>query len=129
MPLPSTLRLDRRRGLRAAGGRHRRAARGRRATCTGRASWSRRSTATAEIGRRTAPGSTAGGLLDTDALLDFRWQVALGGEPLTEAEMDALAEARRPLVRLRDQWVVADPKLVARAKRPPDANRSPPWTH
>ncbi|WNM36234.1 SNF2-related protein [Streptomyces sp. Li-HN-5-11] len=74
-------------------------------------------TATAEIGQRTAPGSTAGGLLDTEALLDFRWQVSLGGEPLTEAEMDALAESRRPLVRLRDQWVVADPKLVARAKR------------
>ncbi|MFE4968877.1 DEAD/DEAH box helicase [Streptomyces sp. NPDC056660] len=74
-------------------------------------------TATAEIGQRTAPGSTAGGLLDTEALLDFRWQVSLGGEPLTEAEMDALAESRRPLVRLRDQWVLADPKLVARAKR------------
>ncbi|WLW53855.1 DEAD/DEAH box helicase [Streptomyces sp. YU58] len=74
-------------------------------------------TATAEIGQRTAPGSTAGGLLGTEALLDFRWQVSLGGEPLTEAEMDALAESRRPLVRLRDQWVVADPKLVARAKR------------
>ncbi|WP_405645806.1 DEAD/DEAH box helicase [Streptomyces sp. NBC_00019] len=74
-------------------------------------------TASAEIGQRTAPGSAAGGLLDTEALLDFRWQVSLGGEPLTEAEMDALAESRRPLVRLRDQWVVADPKLVARAKR------------
>ena len=74
-------------------------------------------TATAEIGQRTALGSTAGGLLDTEALLDFRWQISLGGEPLTEAEMDALAESRRPLVRLRDQWVVADPKLVARAKR------------
>ncbi|MEU1181758.1 DEAD/DEAH box helicase [Streptomyces sp. NPDC005820] len=74
-------------------------------------------TATAEIGQRTAPGSTAVGLLDTEALLEFRWQVSLGGEPLTEAEMDALAESRRPLVRLRDQWVLADPKLVARAKR------------
>ncbi|WP_329273942.1 DEAD/DEAH box helicase [Streptomyces sp. NBC_01451] len=74
-------------------------------------------TATAEIGQRTAPGSSAGGLLDADALLDFRWQLSLGGEPLTDAEMDALAESRRPLVRLRDQWVVADPKLVARAGR------------
>ncbi|MFB7210630.1 DEAD/DEAH box helicase [Streptomyces sp. NPDC056255] len=74
-------------------------------------------TATAEIGQRTAPGSSAAGLLDADALLDFRWQISLGGEPLTEAEMDALAETRRPLVRLRDQWVVADPKLVARVRR------------
>ena len=74
-------------------------------------------TATAEIGQRTAPGSSAAGILDADTLLDFRWQLSLGGDPLTEAEMDALAEARRPLVRLRDQWVVADPKLVARARR------------
>ncbi|MBV9024072.1 MAG: ATP-dependent helicase [Streptomycetaceae bacterium] len=74
-------------------------------------------TATAEIGQRGAPGSSAGGLLDADALLDFRWQISLGGEPLSETEMDALAESRRPLIRLRDQWVIADPKLVARAKR------------
>jgi hypothetical protein len=51
-------------------------------------------TATAETGQRTAPGSAAGGLLDTEALLDFRWQVSLDGEPLTEAELDALAESR-----------------------------------
>ncbi|MET7913117.1 DEAD/DEAH box helicase [Streptomyces avermitilis] len=74
-------------------------------------------TATAEIGQRTAPGSSAGGMLDADTLLDFSWRLSLGDDPLTEAEMDALAETRRPLVRLRDQWVVADPKLVARARR------------
>lgn len=74
-------------------------------------------TATAEIGQRSAPGSSAGGVLDADSLLDFRWQISLGGDPLNETEMDALAEARRPLIRLRDQWVIADPKLVARAKR------------
>ncbi|MGW6144724.1 DEAD/DEAH box helicase [Streptomyces sp. NPDC055140] len=74
-------------------------------------------TARAEIGAPGAPGSAAPALLDAGSLLDFRWQLALGGDPLTEAEMDTLAEARRPLVRLRDQWVIADPKLVARAKR------------
>ncbi|GAA5703676.1 RNA polymerase-associated protein RapA [Streptomyces avermitilis] len=74
-------------------------------------------TATAEIGQRSAPGSSAGGMLDANTLVDFRWRLSLGGDPLTEAEMDALAETRRPLVRLRDQWVVADPKLVARARR------------
>ncbi|MFJ2722495.1 DEAD/DEAH box helicase [Streptomyces sp. NPDC087437] len=71
----------------------------------------------AEIGAATAPGATVDTLLGRDALLDFSWHVALGGEKLTEAELDLLAEARRPLVKLRDQWVVADPKLVARLKR------------
>ncbi|GGJ59090.1 DEAD/DEAH box helicase [Streptomyces brasiliensis] len=73
--------------------------------------------ARAEIGAATAPGATVDTLLGRDALLDFSWHVALGGDSLTEAELDLLAEARRPLVKLRDQWVVADPKLVARLKR------------
>ncbi|GAA2243025.1 helicase [Streptomyces ruber] len=71
----------------------------------------------AEIGAATAPGATVDTLLGRDTLLDFSWQVALGGEKLTDAELDQLAEARRPLVKLRDQWVVADPGLVARLKR------------
>lgn len=73
--------------------------------------------ARAEIGAAGAPGASVDTLLGRDALLDFSWHVALGGEKLTEAELDLLAEARRPLVKLRDQWVVADPKLVARLKR------------
>lgn len=70
-----------------------------------------------EVGAATAPGATVGTLLGRDALLDFSWHVALGGEKLTEAELELLAESRRPLVRLREQWVVADPKLVARLRR------------
>ncbi|MFJ4700528.1 SNF2-related protein [Streptomyces sp. NPDC088768] len=50
------------------------------------------------------------------ALLDFRWQVALDGVPLSEAEMDALAEAARPLVRVRGRWVLADSVLRRRAR-------------
>jgi superfamily II DNA or RNA helicase len=50
------------------------------------------------------------------ALLDFRWQVALDGAALSEEEMDALAEAARPLVRVRGQWVLADPVLRRRAR-------------
>ncbi|MFH8569776.1 SNF2-related protein [Streptomyces sp. NPDC017993] len=68
---------------------------------------------------RPAPGSAADGFgfFDTDELLQFRWQVAMDGVPLTEAEMDALAEAHRPVVRLRDQWVLVDPALVRKARK------------
>ncbi|MDX3192403.1 DEAD/DEAH box helicase [Streptomyces sp. MN03-5084-2B] len=48
--------------------------------------------------------------------LAFDWQLALGGEVLTEAELDALAEARRPVVRLRGEWVLVDPALAAKAR-------------
>ncbi|MGW7515610.1 DEAD/DEAH box helicase [Streptomyces sp. NPDC054796] len=75
-------------------------------------------TATAVV-RSPAPGSAADGFgfFDTDELLQFRWQLALGGEPLTEEEMDALAEAHRPVVRLRDEWVLVDPALVRKARK------------
>ncbi|UNO44249.1 DEAD/DEAH box helicase [Streptomyces sp. MST-110588] len=68
---------------------------------------------------RPAPGSAADGFgfFDTDRLAQFRWQVALDGQPLTEAEMDALAEAHRPVVRLRDRWTLVDPALVRKARK------------
>ncbi|WP_432042402.1 DEAD/DEAH box helicase [Streptomyces cadmiisoli] len=68
---------------------------------------------------RPAPGSATDGtgFFESEELLQFRWQLALGGEPLTEAEMDALAEAHRPVVRLRDQWVLVDPALVRKARK------------
>ncbi|MGW7075615.1 DEAD/DEAH box helicase [Streptomyces sp. NPDC054866] len=82
-------------------------------------------TATAVV--RPAPGTAADNFdfFKTEQLLEFRWQVALGpadgegegGGPLTEAEMDILAEAHRPVVRLRDQWVLVDPELVRKARK------------
>ncbi|MEV5282706.1 SNF2-related protein [Streptomyces sp. NPDC006692] len=55
-------------------------------------------------------------LLSADALLSFRWQITLGGRELDPAELERLAEAKRPLVRLRDQWVLIDPAVLARAQ-------------
>ncbi|MFD6419697.1 DEAD/DEAH box helicase [Streptomyces sp. NPDC060194] len=74
-------------------------------------------TATAVV--RPAPGSATDGtaFFDAEQLMRFGWQLALGGDDLTEQEMDALAEAHRPVVRLRDQWVVVDPALVRRARK------------
>ncbi|MFQ6143506.1 DEAD/DEAH box helicase [Streptomyces seoulensis] len=74
-------------------------------------------TATAVV--RPAPGSATDGtgFFESEDLLQFRWQLALGGDPLSDAEMDALAEAHRPVVRLRDSWVLVDPALVRKARR------------
>ncbi|MFE2098206.1 DEAD/DEAH box helicase [Streptomyces sp. NPDC059468] len=68
---------------------------------------------------RPAPGSATDGtgFFESEDLLQFRWQLALGGDPLSESEMDALAEAHRPVVRLRDQWVLVDPALVRKARK------------
>lgn len=74
-------------------------------------------TATAVV--RSAPGSATDGtgFFESEDLLRFGWQLALRGDPLTEAEMDTLAEAHRPVVRLRDQWVLVDPALVRKARK------------
>ncbi|MFF1646958.1 DEAD/DEAH box helicase [Streptomyces sp. NPDC058240] len=68
---------------------------------------------------RPAPGSATDGtsFFDAEQLFAFDWQLSLGDEQLTEAEMDILAEAHRPVVRLRDQWVVVDPALVRKARK------------
>lgn len=68
---------------------------------------------------RPAPGSATDGtcFFESEELLRFRWQLALGGDPLTEAEMDVLAETHRPVVRLRDRWVLVDPALVRKARK------------
>lgn len=74
-------------------------------------------TATAVV--RPAPGTATDGtaFFDAERLFAFDWQLSLGEERLTEAEMDLLAEAHRPVVRLRDQWVVVDPALVRKARK------------
>ncbi|WP_434588499.1 DEAD/DEAH box helicase [Streptomyces sp. A5-4] len=68
---------------------------------------------------RAAPGSATDGtsFFDAQELFAFSWQLALGGEELSESDMDTLAEAHRPIVRLRDQWVVVDPALVRKARK------------
>ncbi|EDY51061.1 SNF2/RAD54 family helicase [Streptomyces clavuligerus] len=68
---------------------------------------------------RGAPGSATDGtpFFDSQELLSFHWRLALDGDPLTEAEMDTLAESHRPIVRLRDRWVVVDPDLVRKARK------------
>ncbi len=53
------------------------------------------------------------------ALLDFRWQLTLDGAILDADEITALAEAKRPLIRLRGRWVILDPALLDRLRRPP----------
>ncbi|MEH1092543.1 DEAD/DEAH box helicase [Micromonospora sp. CPCC 205739] len=68
---------------------------------------------------RTAPGTVAGasGGLGLDALVDYRWEVALGDEALDADELTALAALKTPLVRLRGQWVELDPKRLAAGLR------------
>ncbi|MEU3462696.1 DEAD/DEAH box helicase [Streptomyces sp. NPDC006733] len=54
-------------------------------------------------------------LADQDAIVAFRWQAALGDQPLTAAELAELAAAKQPLIRIRGQWTEVDPDRIAAA--------------
>ncbi|MEU6844565.1 DEAD/DEAH box helicase [Streptomyces sp. NPDC046716] len=69
--------------------------------------------------------SAAPSFLSADALLAFDWWFALGGQELSRAELDRLAEANRPVVRLRDQWVLIDPDEARRARAHQDRKVTP----
>ncbi|WP_328652695.1 SNF2-related protein [Micromonospora sp. NBC_00330] len=68
---------------------------------------------------RTAPGTVGGADagVGLDALVDYRWEIALGDHPLSAEELAALAETKTPLVRLRGRWVELDPGRLAAGLR------------
>ncbi len=51
--------------------------------------------------------------LNANALLNYSVSVSIGGDTLTEAEIQELLNAAGGLVRIRGQWVVADPEKIA----------------
>ncbi|MEZ0577355.1 DEAD/DEAH box helicase [Nocardioides sp. MH1] len=55
--------------------------------------------------------------LSADGLFAFSWQVALHGDPLTDAEMAQLAGAVGPILKLRGAWTVVDPTTAERARK------------
>ncbi|MET9954236.1 DEAD/DEAH box helicase [Streptomyces sp. NPDC006339] len=70
-------------------------------------------------------GDALPSFLSADALLAFNWRFAIGDQELTRAELDLLAEAGRPLVRLRGQWILVDPEEIRRARAGQDRKLTP----
>src|SRR6516165_6377148 len=54
------------------------------------------------------------GKFGKDQLMEFRWQLAVGDDTLSEEEIAALAQTKAPLVRLRGKWVAVDPDQLRR---------------
>ncbi|GGS74898.1 DEAD/DEAH box helicase [Streptomyces cinerochromogenes] len=72
------------------------------------------------------PGAaSAPSYLSADTGVAFRWWFDLGGRELSRDELDRLAEAKRPLVRLRDGWVLVDPQEADRARSERDRTLAP----
>jgi hypothetical protein len=54
---------------------------------------------------------------DLASVCELTWRATVDGEPVSVEELSALAESRRPLVRLRGRWVVVDPTVVQKLQR------------
>jgi superfamily II DNA or RNA helicase len=63
----------------------------------------------------TGPALAAGAELGLEALVRVDWRLALGGDPLTLAELQLLAACKLPLVMLRGQWVELDAAQIRAA--------------
>ncbi len=53
---------------------------------------------------------------DLGSLLEFHYELTLGGEALSSEEINLLAEAKRGLVRIRGRFVAVDAELIAKAQ-------------
>ena len=66
--------------------------------------------------RLEAPGSDRPAAFSSEQMFAFDWSIALGGDVLTAAELDALASSQHGLIQLREKWVFVDPAEVARLR-------------
>ncbi|GIH46856.1 intein C-terminal splicing region/intein N-terminal splicing region [Microbispora rosea] len=66
---------------------------------------------------RSGPGAAADQGFGLAQLVDFRAELAVGDETISEAELAELARLKVPLVRLRGQWVELDARQLGAALR------------
>lgn len=55
-------------------------------------------------------------MLGLNAIVQYRWQIALGETPLTMAEFERLSQQDSPLVRLNGRWVEVRPEDLKQAR-------------
>lgn len=67
--------------------------------------------------RASAGASAADARLGLDAIVDYRWELAIGDTSVTADEIRELARLKVPLVRVRGQWVEVRTEEVAAAVR------------
>ncbi|NTV65548.1 MAG: DEAD/DEAH box helicase, partial [Oscillochloris sp.] len=55
------------------------------------------------------------GKLSFQSMIDFRWELSVGEQPIDRAEFERLVALKQPLVQVRGEWVVLDPEQARKA--------------
>src|SRR3546814_17084605 len=70
----------------------------------------------AVVGTPTPTAVSSSGL-SLDQIVQLRWEASFGDQPLTPAELAELDEAKRPLIRLPGQGVLADADAATKMRK------------
>jgi superfamily II DNA or RNA helicase len=62
------------------------------------------------------PAAVTEGGFDLESLVEFHFELTVGGEALSAEEIELLAEAKRGLVRIRGRFLAVDADLIAKAQ-------------
>ncbi len=73
-------------------------------------SWWSKGTAKSQLGMKLnlkpkGDPNASTGMFNFNSIIDYDWQIALGGESISEDEFEYLANLKMPLVRIRGQWM------------------------
>ncbi len=68
-----------------------------------------------QLNRKSPKGGSGSGILGLDCLVDYHWEVSLGGQVVDAEEFLRLADLKIPLVKVRGEWVLLDQDKSQRA--------------
>ncbi len=71
--------------------------------------------ARAKAAPRKMKRSDGPGRLSFQSMIDFRWELSVGDQPINREEFERLVELKQPLVQVRGEWVVLDPDQARKA--------------
>lgn len=78
--------------------------------------WKRAARLKARV-RLTGQAGEPQGFLSRDNLARYKWDLSLGGQPISREEFEELVALKQPLVQFHGEWVTLDPRQVEAALR------------
>lgn len=62
--------------------------------------------------KKKSGGQAKKGLFSFQQIIQYKYELSIAGQPVSEAEWNQLVEAKTPLVQFRGEWIELDPKKM-----------------